>query len=300
MTSISIDLQDHLAQDATTLATCWLLIPRTGNRLGFTDHDRALKVDNVLCEPESGLIGSEARQSSGFDADDQEVSGALTSDALSVDDLVAGRFDGAVVQTWRVNWQQPEQVVLVRSGYVGEIRRSNHAFSAEVRGFSSAMEQKQGRLYQYACDARLGDGRCGVKLDQPNYRFDGKISRIYSPTDLEIECDETLADAHLSLGYIQLAGGTDSPQQMDILSHRKMDASHRVELWLPHPAGLAEGADIVAFAGCDKQFHTCCHKFGNNLNFQGFPHIPGNDFVLSYPRAGQNHDGRALVSEADR
>jgi hypothetical protein len=37
-------------------------------------------------------------------------------------------------------------------------------------------------------------------------------------------------------------------------------------------------------------------KFANGLNFRGFPHIPGNDFVLSYARAGNDNDGSAVIA----
>ena len=31
------------------------------------------------------------------------------------------------------------------------------------------------------------------------------------------------------------------------------------------------------------------------VNFRGFPHIPGSDYVLRYPRSGDALDGRAVV-----
>ena len=52
---------------------------------------------------------------------------------------------------------------------------------------------------------------------------------------------------------------------------------------------------LVATAGCDRRFSTCRDRFANAPNFRGFPHIPGNDFILRYPRTGQARDGRALV-----
>jgi uncharacterized phage protein (TIGR02218 family) len=58
---------------------------------------------------------------------------------------------------------------------------------------------------------------------------------------------------------------------------------------------VALGAAVTLVAGCDRRFSTCAAKFGNALNFRGFPHVPGNDFVLRYPRSGDDLDGRALV-----
>jgi uncharacterized phage protein (TIGR02218 family) len=47
-------------------------------------------------------------------------------------------------------------------------------------------------------------------------------------------------------------------------------------------------------AGCDKSAATCRAKFSNLLNFRGFPHLPGEDWVTAYPKAGEVHDGSSL------
>ena len=53
--------------------------------------------------------------------------------------------------------------------------------------------------------------------------------------------------------------------------------------------------DHPAFAlGCDRALATCRDRFGNVPNFRGFPHIPGNDFVLRYPRQGDALNGAPL------
>jgi uncharacterized phage protein (TIGR02218 family) len=59
---------------------------------------------------------------------------------------------------------------------------------------------------------------------------------------------------------------------------------------------IAAGDAVVLRAGCDKQFSTCRAKFANAQNFRGFPHMPGNDFVLSYAREGDaSNDGSAFA-----
>ena len=40
---------------------------------------------------------------------------------------------------------------------------------------------------------------------------------------------------------------------------------------------------VRIIAGCDKTAATCRTKFANFLNFRGFPHIPGEDWLTSYP-----------------
>ncbi|MCZ4297997.1 DUF2163 domain-containing protein [Henriciella marina] len=43
---------------------------------------------------------------------------------------------------------------------------------------------------------------------------------------------------------------------------------------------------------CDKRFETCRDVFSNAENYRGFPHLPGQDFVLSGPAAAGNDGGR--------
>jgi uncharacterized phage protein (TIGR02218 family) len=55
-----------------------------------------------------------------------------------------------------------------------------------------------------------------------------------------------------------------------------------IELWQAMASPIREGDGFIITAGCDKQFSTCKAKFNNALNFRGYPHMPGSDFVLSY------------------
>ena len=61
------------------------------------------------------------------------------------------------------------------------------------------------------------------------------------------------------------------------------------------------GDTFIVTAGCDKRFATCRDRFDNAVNFRGFPHIPGNDFVVSYPVQGEpgNNGGSLFVAMAD-
>jgi len=51
------------------------------------------------------------------------------------------------------------------------------------------------------------------------------------------------------------------------------------------------GVEAAPGASCDKRWATCTTVHGNGANFQGFPHVPGDDFLTAYPKAGGRHDG---------
>jgi uncharacterized phage protein (TIGR02218 family) len=58
---------------------------------------------------------------------------------------------------------------------------------------------------------------------------------------------------------------------------------------------IAPGDAFFVTAGCDKRFGTCRDRFNNVPNFRGFPHIPGNDFIMRYALDGEaGHDGESL------
>ena len=69
----------------------------------------------------------------------------------------------------------------------------------------------------------------------------------------------------------------------------------RRELWEELRAEIAAGDLVRLEAGCDKRMETCRLKFANILNFQGFPDIPGEDWVMAYPgRGSAPSDGESL------
>ena len=43
---------------------------------------------------------------------------------------------------------------------------------------------------------------------------------------------------------------------------------------------------------CDQRFETCRDVFANTLNYRGFPHLPGTDFILRGPQMGNNDGGK--------
>lgn len=45
---------------------------------------------------------------------------------------------------------------------------------------------------------------------------------------------------------------------------------------------------------CDKRFATCRDVFANAENFRGFPHMPGNDAVISGPGAKRDGSSRGI------
>jgi len=283
---LSTALAAHIASGATTLCWCWRLTRRDGMRQGFTDHDRDITFGETLFEAAAGMSASEIRDSVGFSVDNLEVTSAMTSERLSEADLAAGIYDNAVVEIYRVNWASPEDRVLMRSGNLGEVKRAGAAFTAEVRGLAHTLQEPKGRLYQYSCDADLGDQRCTIDLDDPAFRSTGELVEVTSPRRFTVAGIGAFANGWFTHGLLTFTSGAAEGQSIEIKQHAKAADVVTIELWSRARLPLATGQTFVVTAGCDKRVGTCQAKFANVANFRGFPHMPGNDFLTVVSRPG--------------
>lgn len=286
-------LQAHLDTGATTLAWCWRLTRRDATVYGFTDHDRDITFDGTTFEAAAGFTGSEIRGSLGLSVDNLDVTGALSSERLNEADLAAGLFDDAAVEIWRVNWETPAQRVLMVRGSVGEVRRGETAFTAELRSLAHYLNQERGRTYQFACDATLGDTRCGVDLDDPDFVGTGTVTAAETGYLFAASGLGSFAAEHFTGGLVTWTGGANSGRAMEVKRHALTGGGGaEIELWRSMAEAVAAGDTFTVTAGCDKTFPTCKAKFDNALNFRGFPHIPGNRFVIRVPGPGDaDNDG---------
>ena len=287
MKMLPAGLDAHLASGATTLAWCWRLTRRDGTRLGFTDHDRDLSFDATTFEAAAGFTASEIRDGVGLSVANLEVESALSSSRLEERDIVAGLYDDARVEIWRVNWQSPEQRVLMRAGSLGEIRRNGLAFTAEVRGLSHYLQQPSGRLYQFGCDADVGDTRCKVQLTVPALLGTGAVALAQSARGFSASGLSAFSTDWFTRGLLTFTSGANAGRAFEVKRHTAGDSVVTIELWQEPSNALHAGDAFAVTAGCDKQLGTCAAKFANSANFQGFPHMPGNDFITSVARAGR-------------
>ncbi len=295
MKTLPQGFQAHLDSGATTLCWCWRITRRTGERLsftdlGFTDHDCDLVFDGTTFEAATGFSATEISSSVGLGVDNLEVESALVSSRLSEASLAAGDFDEAAVEIFRVNWSNPAQRVLMRKGSLGEVRRTGAAFSAEVRGLAHYLQQPKGRLFQYSCDAELGDSRCGVDLTDPSQVGAGSIAAADSDRQFSVSGLDVYSSGWFTRGLLTVTSGTNSGRAREVKRHTVRNGAVQIELWQPLGSVPVAGDAFTITAGCDKILATCREKFGNAINYRGFPHMPGNDFLSSPSNANDTTD----------
>ena len=285
----------HIAQSETTLCFCWKLIRSDGVVLGFTDHDVTLRFDGLAFAPAHGLDGGAVPARLGAEVETSEVLGVLTAEAISEDDILLGLYDGATVESWRVNWANVSQRLLLRRDSIGEIVREDGMFRAELRSAQQGLNATHGRLYQSLCDAELGDARCGVALAAPALTGPATVTALDDPYRVAVSGLAGFAEGWFGFGRASWSSGRRQGLSDAVVSHSRVGGADLLGFAARIGDWVAVGDTLSVSAGCDRRFATCQDRFANAVNFRGFPHIPGSDYVLRHPRNGDALDGRAVV-----
>lgn len=284
-----MSLLSHLAGGTTTVCRCWSVTRRDGVQFGFTDHDMDLRFDGMEFRASSGLTARTVEQTTGLAVDNSEAIGVLSDNAVSEADLLAGRYDGADVRCWLVNWADVGQRLLLFRGSLGEVTRAGGAFRAELRGLTEVLNRPQGRVFQSACDATLGDARCG--LDRSALRDEVTVLAVGGDRSLTVSGPVRAPDWY-TLGNVEVLTGPATGLSVRIRKDLVVSTNRQLDLWKDLPIRPEVGDRLLISAGCDRMAGTCRSKFGNFANFRGFPDIPGEDWLTSYPvRSGRNDGG---------
>lgn len=275
MRSISSGLATHLEGEVTTLATCWKLTRRDGEVMGFTSADRTISFESVTYLAASGFVPSPVEASAGLAVNNLDLEGILDSEAITAEDVLAGKYDFAEVEIFLLNYENTAQGSLSLSvGWLGEVTLEGGKFVAEVRGLSQKLSTHAvGGLYAPACRAQLGDSRCKVDLEA--FTFTGSVTSV---TSRQVFADSSRNEnsGYFTLGVVTFTSGANNGQSMEVKAYE----SGTFTLALPVAFMLETGDGYSVTAGCDKSFTACIGKFENAVNFRGEPHVPGWDRML--------------------
>lgn len=294
MAEFNADLAAHLEGGLTTVCHAWAITRKDGEVFAFTDHDLPLQFAGYAFRADTGLSAMALAQSTGLSVDNTEALGALSDASLREDEIEQGRFDGAEVRAWLVNWADPAQHWLNFRGHLGELTRAGGGFRAELRGLTEALNRPLGRVYQKPCTAVLGDGTCRFNVDQESYAHTLQVQTAKDGRRF-VWRDFLAFDADwFTRGRFEVLDGPARGLWGTIKSDRIEGRDRVIELWEPVRGTIGEGTQIRLVAGCDKRPETCRLKFNNFANFQGFPDLPGEDWVVSVPSSSKVNSGGSL------
>ena len=264
-----------LDEELTTLALCWRVERRDGVAIGLTAHDRDLVIDGFRYRAAPGMVPSAVVRSDGLEADTTDAAGALSAAALDEGDLLAGRWDGARVRVFAVDWRDVARRVELGGGAIGAVEMKDGAFTAELVGTTAALDRPVAEETSPECRAELGDRRCRVAM-APRRRF----ARVVSVEGAAVTLDgvEPVADTYGG-GRLRWFGGARAGLV------ERVARSDGATVTLARAVVAEAGTLVELVEGCGKTIEICTDRFGNAVNFRGEPYLPGVDLLTRYPGA---------------
>ncbi len=270
-------MTDFLSGPLSTVALCWRIERRDGIATGLTDHDRDLMIDGLLHRAAPGMTPSAITRTDTLEADTMDVAGALSSTAITEDDLLAGRWDGARVMIFAVDWTGGAGRVELGEGQIGAVETRDTGFTAELRGAGAALDRAVVEETSPECRAELGDKKCRVPM-AGRRRF-ARVIAVDGPL-VTVDAVEPVAGAY-ALGLVRWITGSNSGLSSAIMASQ----ADVITLRAPPMMAVEPGALVELIEGCDKSLATCAARFANAVNFRGEPYLPGIDLLTRYPGA---------------
>ena len=129
-----------------------------------------------------------------------------------------------------------------------------------------------------------GEATYAEKLDPGELQLDWTKSAVELHRTVRVGgAWTTLHGRRLKVWRTRLAEGDAlEPGEIDAASLR-VGTGDGPKLDIALDPALAPGTRALLREGCDHTLATCAARFGNAVNFQGEPFLPGNDLLARYP-----------------
>lgn len=288
--ALAAGIAAHLAGDAHNRCAMLRLDLADGTTFAVTDHNFDLSVDlgdgAATYLAGKGILASDLSLSTGFDADDIEISGPLVeggsfaSGEVTRQAIIGGRFDDATARFFQINWADPDGgAIKLLKGYVVSAEVVGDLFKLAIRSEISRFAQEIGRTITAYCDADFGDARCGATP----VTLSATVTGVTSARQFAVSFTGTYANDYFNKGTVQFTSGSlNGTRKVEVSDFTGGAGTGSVVLWT-ELADAPEIGDTLTFTqGCGKTLPDCVER-DNVINNRSFPHVPGTDQVLRYP-----------------
>lgn len=262
------ELQAHIDQSITTLATCWMIILRDSTIQGFTSHDQDLTFAGITFRS-SGVSQTDVSSRMGIGTDNLEVHGLFNAEPI--ESINSKQYDSAEVNIFEVNYNAlptaitSSSVLWIKSGIVGDVFLKQGSWVLEIRGYMQMLKQEIGVKTSALCRAEFGDADCRADLEQFK-----KIGTVVSIDRRIIITDISGLDPNdMRSGRLDVISKKIS---FDIVS-----SNENVFILSETPILDITGMSISATMGCNKSLQDCDRRFNNVANYFGEPYVPTSD-----------------------
>lgn len=283
------------------VATCWRItqtVPEGAQTFRFTDWPENLEFAETgvpgVTETylSAGVFNASARRRDAEDGLNVEGQGVLLTETLTHEELTSRRFDNAEVAEYLVfvdtAWHSSFSFdVYIIDGIVYD----GQVYRVQCSGLSRLIGESAGENYGPMCRVEVfsqGPNKCNK--DPTSFTWESEIGEIYEDRLYFQGVDLPAVSGFLNDGKLLWTSGKNIGIYSDVkVGVEITPAGHQdILLHLKTPLPMTLGDEFTVTAGCNKlagiglsaSTGHCLHRYGNVINFQGEPTIPGRDSVI--------------------
>lgn len=277
MKNISDEFKKIIEKNTTNIVKCWKITLKNGEILGFTTASENFYCDNVKYNKILANDISDLNTNLDIDNDSVKISNLISSELISANDILCGKYDGANVELFLLDLENLDKgKISLINGKISDIEFKNNTFIANIKGLKNEIDKVIGDVYTPLCRASFCDKKC--KLNSLNFTYNGVVDNIID--NIMFATNENIilskSSGYFENGIIEFISGENIGQKTEVKQFN--NGKFMLASELPYKLNL--GDEFKVIAGCDKQFTTCCEKFYNAINFRGEPHLPGIELLL--------------------
>ena len=272
-----------------TLASLFRIGRRDGVVVRFTDHDRPLELDGETYEPINlGSVSAERREA-GLRSGNQEATGIIDGVAVTLPDLRADRYRGALVSQRIVDWRMPWAVHYAAVKTIRQMKFDGSRYVATLEGLAARLSRpvggRFGGTFATTCPYTLGDPlTCRAEIGGDtitNVRVGAVVDDRMKVKFEEMDGPNVETDDYYRDGEIEWTLGNNAGHVSPIVEYIGVD--RETTFLFPTPFPIEVNDEGTVRPGCDGLKSTCIAKFDNVENFGGDPYAPGAGKVLESP-----------------
>jgi uncharacterized phage protein (TIGR02218 family) len=293
-------LKSYMASADLDLCACWKLTPVDADgdplpelAIGATSHTRDLSLPGhvITFKTNGGVEPSAVDTEAGQQSAGLDLESIFTLD-ITEEDVAAGKWNHAHFEVYTVNYSAPAMGQLIDfSGRLRKISSEGPRFKAEANPLTQVYgDVLLGKVFTHRCPVRrLADKHHEnlCKLDPADTAFDGHPMTVTGTVTVGgsnsqfTDSSRAESSGHFEHGVVKFTSGALNEVAVEIKSF----SSGVFVLQLPVSELIDDGVTYEAVRGCNRTPEDCSTKFGNIINYRGFPKVPGIENLARIIRA---------------
>lgn len=257
---------------------------RDGVVLRFAESDLAIVYGGQTFQPTGGMSSSAIAYESKLERDDADLQGFIDSDAITQEDLAAGKYRDAQIAIIHVDARWPFLGAIETDVfYLGAVKRDGEIWSAQVESLAQRMRQKVGRTVSRRCPWEVGDSDCTKDLTAFTETISITVVEdltkrlIFRASGLSSTLDD-----YYRHGYVTITSGPNAGERRKV--NRSFGTTKRIILQEPFGFDLSAGVTFSIHRGCNGLAATCRTIFNNIAFFGGLGLFsPGANALFKNP-----------------